>query len=226
MSRCAHGRLAGERSTGTRPPVIVPALRASRGVVEVGERALDELRRTPRAAAAARRSRRCARRCGDALLARSASSLLHQARVGLCRARRCTAPVSVARSTMRARRPRRSRRHRQSAEHEPALGVGVVDLDRLAVRRPSTMSPGFIERPLGMFSVAPDDADRARTGSSERARSPPTASITAAPPDMSYFISAMWSPGFSEMPPLSNVTALPTKPSVGPSRRPGPRSAA
>ncbi len=47
------------------------------------------------------------------------------------------------------------------------------------------------------------------------------ASITAAPPDMSNFISAIFAPGFSEMPPLSNVTALPTKPSTGP-LAPGP----
>ena len=46
--------------------------------------------------------------------------------------------------------------------------------------------------------------------------------MTAAPPDMSNFISAIFAPGFSEMPPLSKVTALPTKPSFGPDA-PGPR---
>jgi len=42
------------------------------------------------------------------------------------------------------------------------------------------------------------------------------ASTTAAPPDMSNFISSIFAEGFSEMPPVSKVTALPTKPSVGP----------
>ena len=65
-----------------------------------------------------------------------------------------------------------------------------------------------------MFSVAPTTAT-IRTGSARRAIAP-IASITAAPPDMSYFISSMCSPGLIEMPPLSNVTALPTKPSRGP----------
>ena len=34
--------------------------------------------------------------------------------------------------------------------------------------------------------------------------------MTVPPPDMSYFIASMFSPGFSEMPPVSNVTPLPT----------------
>ncbi len=81
------------------------------------------------------------------------------------------------------------------------------------------MSPGLTERPLGRFSVAPTTAT-SLTGSRSRAIAP-TASITAAPPDMSNFISDIFGPGFSEMPPLSNVTALPTKPSTGP-LAPGP----
>ena len=81
------------------------------------------------------------------------------------------------------------------------------------------MSPGLTARPPGRFSVAPMTASRL-TGSPRRAIAP-TASITAAPPDMSNFISAIFAPGFSEIPPLSNVTALPTKPSVGPAA-PGP----
>ena len=75
------------------------------------------------------------------------------------------------------------------------------------------MSPGLTERPLGRFSVAPTTATT-RTGNPSRAIAA-IASITAAPPDMSNFISAIFAPGFSEMPPLSNVTALPTSPSVG-----------
>ncbi len=76
------------------------------------------------------------------------------------------------------------------------------------------MSPGFTARPLGRFSVAPT-TPTSFTGSRRRAIAP-IASITAAPPDMSNFISDIFAPGFSEMPPLSNVTALPTKPSSGP----------
>ena len=76
------------------------------------------------------------------------------------------------------------------------------------------MSPGFIAWPLGRFSVAPT-TPITRTGRRRRAIAP-SASSTAAPPDMSYFISAMPAPGLIEMPPESNVTALPTKPRHGP----------
>ena len=55
-----------------------------------------------------------------------------------------------------------------------------------------------------------------RTGSPSRAIAP-VASSTAAPPDMSNFISLIFAPGLSEIPPESNVTALPTSPSTGPS---------
>ena len=78
-----------------------------------------------------------------------------------------------------------------------------------------TMSPGFIERPDGRFSVAPT-TPMTRSGSASRAIAP-TASMTAAPPDMSNFISLIFSAGLSEMPPESNVTALPISPSTGPS---------
>ena len=55
------------------------------------------------------------------------------------------------------------------------------------------MSPGFIERPDGRFSVAPTTA-MTRSGSASRAIAP-TASITAAPPDMSNFISLIFAAG-------------------------------
>ena len=41
-------------------------------------------------------------------------------------------------------------------------------------------------------------------------------SSTAAPPDMSNFISDIFPLGLSEIPPVSKVTALPTKPRWGP----------
>ncbi len=77
-----------------------------------------------------------------------------------------------------------------------------------------TMSPGRIAWPDGMFSVAPT-TPITRTGSPSRAIAP-TAATTAAPPDMSNFISCIFAAGLIEMPPVSNVTALPTRPSTGP----------
>ena len=89
--------------------------------------------------------------------------------------------------------------------------------------RARRMSPGFIECPEGRFSVAPITAI-SRTGSPRRAIAA-VAPSTAAPPDMSNFMSLILLPGLIEMPPESNVTALPTKPSTGPVA-PGRRSAA
>ena len=81
------------------------------------------------------------------------------------------------------------------------------------------MSPGRIARSDGMFSVAPTTAT-ARSGSPRRATAP-SASRTAAPPDMSNFMPAMDPAGLIDSPPLSKVTALPTSPSSGAS---GPAS--
>ena len=78
------------------------------------------------------------------------------------------------------------------------------------------MSPGRIAWPDGMFSVAPT-TPITRTGSPSRAIAP-TAATTAAPPDMSNFISCIFAAGLIEMPPVSKVTALPTRPSTGPRR--------
>ena len=66
-----------------------------------------------------------------------------------------------------------------------------------------------------MFSVAPT-TPTTRIGRRSRAMAP-IASITAAPPDMSNFISDIFIAGLMEIPPLSNVTALPTSPRIGPS---------
>ena len=65
-----------------------------------------------------------------------------------------------------------------------------------------------------MFSVAGTTAVTV-TGSPSSAIAP-IASITAAPPDMSNFISCIFAAGLIEIPPVSNVTALPTKPRCGP----------
>ena len=64
-----------------------------------------------------------------------------------------------------------------------------------------------------MFSVAGTmPMTRAGTPSLPMARMAPT---TAAPPAMSCFICSMCSAGLIEMPPLSNVTPLPIRPSTG-----------
>jgi hypothetical protein len=75
-------------------------------------------------------------------------------------------------------------------------------------------SPGLTAVPEGMFSVEGMTAIRsiARPSSAIAA----TDSSTAAAPDMSYFMSCIPAPGFREMPPVSKVTPLPTKPRVGP----------
>ena len=75
------------------------------------------------------------------------------------------------------------------------------------------MSPGLIARPPGMFSVAgTTPITRIGALSSAIAR---MAQATAAPPAMSSFIRSMPSAGLIEMPPVSNVMPLPTRPSTG-----------
>jgi hypothetical protein len=71
-----------------------------------------------------------------------------------------------------------------------------------------TMSPGLVARPPGMFSVA-GMMPMTLTGSfiSATALSVPS---TLPAPLMSYFISSISGAGFSEMPPVSKVTPLPT----------------
>jgi len=127
-----------------------------------------------------------------------------------------TAPVSVARSTICSAPSERACQRQSASTSRPSASVLLISivLPLAAV----TMSPGLIEWPLGRFSVAPTTAT-SLTGRRMRAIVA-TASITAAPPDMSNFISDIFAPGFNEMPPLSNVTALPTSPRVGPDGAP------
>ena len=113
--------------------------------------------------------------------------------------------VEDVRRALRARVPERVR------EHEPSLGVGVRDLDRLAVRG-ARMSPGRNASPPGMFSAARRPRRREPAARARRSRRCPA--ITAAPPAMSPFMSSMPSAGLSEIPPVSNVIALPTSPSM------------
>ena len=74
------------------------------------------------------------------------------------------------------------------------------------------MSPGRNESPLTRFSAAATTV-RMRTGTSSSAAAAVPA-ITVAPPAMSPFMSYIFSAGFSEIPPASNVIAFPTRPTT------------
>ena len=76
-------------------------------------------------------------------------------------------------------------------------------------------SPGFCALPSGMFSAA-QTMPMTRTLGLSRAMAR-MAPIMAAPPAMSYFIISMLSAGLMEMPPVSKVMPLPTRPRTGPS---------
>jgi hypothetical protein len=70
------------------------------------------------------------------------------------------------------------------------------------------MSPGRYDVEDGMFSTDGTIATMF-TASFSEAAARMTAS-TVHPPHLSNFISSIFSPGFIEMPPVSNVTAFPT----------------
>ena len=197
----------------------MPASRLDGCVGEVGDRSRGELlvvrveRQAPRQLAglnrhALRRSRRSRRRW-------------RSARCRSSRARSATAPVSVARSTTRAAPC--SRTHHVSASARISRPSASVLLTSTVLPFSWVMmSPGRIERPEGMFSVEGTTATMSRSMPSSAIA--PIASITAAPPDMSIFISCMPADGLIEMPPESKVTALPTMPSTSPDPRPEWRS--
>ena len=77
-----------------------------------------------------------------------------------------------------------------------------------------TTSPGLVALPDGRFSVQ-GATPRIGIGGFNCAIAR-IAPMTVAPPVMSYFINSMFSPGFNEMPPESNVTPLPTNASNSP----------
>ena len=84
-----------------------------------------------------------------------------------------------------------------------------IDLPDIAI----CTSPGFCAFPDGIFSVAQTMPITLTFGfSSAMARMAP---IMVAPPAMSYFIFSMPSAGLMEMPPVSKVIPLPTRPSTG-----------
>ena len=80
-----------------------------------------------------------------------------------------------------------------------------------------TTSPGFTAVPDGMFSVLGMSPTTCTFGLSRPSIS--NVPSTAAAPDMSYFMSSMFCAGLIEMPPVSNVTPLPTS-TTGAPRRP------
>jgi hypothetical protein len=127
-----------------------------------------------------------------------------------------TPPVSVATSTRRSA-PSSIAQARQSAStSRPSASVLLTSI--VIPLRAVTMSPGFTAWPDGRFSVAPT-TPTTRTGRRSRAIAA-IAATTAAPPDMSNFMFHIGEAGLIEIPPESNVTALPTSPSTGPSVAP------
>ena len=115
------------------------------------------------------------------------------------------APVSVARSTT-ARGLEVDRTRQRVGEHEPPLGVGVGDLDRVPVYFAHDVARA--DRRADGFSGRAEDAHDG-TGSSSVAIAHDGPS-TAMPPDLSKIISPIFSAGLIEIPPVSKVMALPT----------------
>ena len=81
-----------------------------------------------------------------------------------------------------------------------------------------TMSPGLVARPLGMFSTAAARTTRLIGSLSSIVAC--RAASTEPAPLMSNFISSIARPGFSEIPPVSKVTPLPTRATGGESSGP------
>ena len=71
-----------------------------------------------------------------------------------------------------------------------------------------TISPGFTARPSGLFSQVGTRPTRLILSCERAAKS--IAASTVAAPHMSNFISSIDGGSFSEMPPVSKVTPLPT----------------
>ena len=167
MSRCAQGTSPTKFDRNARADDRAGLARFGR-VVEVAVVALDQLvvllvqRQPPDDLAACarrprRRARRARRRCSSARRRCEPSATI-------------TAPVSVARSTIRSA-PSATAWQRQSAStSRPSASVLLISivLPLAAV----TMSPGLIARPLGRFSVAP-------TTATQPAPAAPSAAIAA-----------------------------------------------
>ena len=94
-------------------------------------------------------------------------------------------------------------------EHEPALGVGVDDLDGLAGHRVDDVARALRLAVRHVLDEA-DGADRHST-LALRAASACIRPTTQAAPAMSPFMSSMLAAGLIEMPPVSKHTPLPMK---------------
>ena len=174
MSRWAHGRVAGEvvQELGGGDRHRLAPLGA---VGELGVAALDHLRVVARAAAAATAARRSAAP-HSTICCRKRVVVAHHAGVGRAERDRRSPPVRVARSTSRSH-PSRARVRDAVGEHEPPLGVGVVDLDRRAVERADDVA-GLDRAAAGKVlgrADDPEDADRQPRAprARRRPRSPP-----------------------------------------------------
>ena len=127
---------------------------------------------------------------------------------------RPTAPVSVATST-RWVAPELLRVGHRVAQDQAALGVGVDDVDPLAVERPDDVAgPGRVA--AGHVLDRGGDA-RAAAGRGESRAAVAMAAITVHAPVLSIFISSIRSAGLMLMPPESKQTPLPTSARCRPS---------
>ena len=117
------------------------------------------------------------------------------------------APVSVARSTIVFGLKLLLRPGHRVAQHQPAFGVGVDHLDRLARH-----GGDDVARALGVAvgHVLDQAADADDVGLGLAQASAFIAPTTAPAPPMSHFIASMPCAGLIEMPPVSKVTPLPT----------------
>ena len=145
---CAHGS----------PPVnsfrniaaVIDAAGAAAGVHHVGDLALQliavlvEERHRPHAIAGAVGRRGAPARPTQSGVPNSPLVILPE---------RDDAGAGERRDVHQMRRAELPRVPERVAEDQPALGVGVDHLDRLAAPRSCRMSPGLIARPPGMFSV-------------------------------------------------------------------------
>ena len=116
------------------------------------------------------------------------------------------APVSVATSMMAVGDCSRAKVMPSARMRRPSASVLITSIVLPLIARRT--SPGFVALPPGMFSVAGTIAVTSMAGFS-RAMAPMVAT-TAAPPDISPFISSMPAAGLIEMPPVSKVMPLPT----------------
>src|SRR6266566_3557511 len=118
-----------------------------------------------------------------------------------------TAPVSVAMSSTAAGLKRRTNDSASHRIRRPSASVLMISI--VLPKWLFTTSPGFTAVPDGRFSVAGIRPTTLTLGLSR----PRTSNVprTAVAPDLSNFMSSMFSAGLIEIPPESNVTPLPIK---------------